>query len=122
MVKKYGKDKIGLYRDDGLVCLENINGSQAEQIRKKFISVFKPELKLNNKTETNLKILNFLDVTLNLNTGTHKPYNKPNKNHLYIIINSNHPPNQIKNIPKRKQKRISKLLITTRIFNNYKDL
>ena len=29
-------------------------------------------------SEMKLKIVNFLDVTLNLNTGTYKPYNKPN--------------------------------------------
>ena len=79
-------------------------------------------MKLSNTTETNLKILNFLDITLNLNTGTHKPYNKPNNNPLYIIINSHHPPNQIKNIPESIQKRISKLSITNRVFNNSKDL
>ena len=79
-------------------------------------------MKLSNTTETNLKILNFLDITLNLNTGTHKPYNKPNNNPLYIIINSHHPTNPIKNIPESIQKRISKLSITNRVFNNSKDL
>ena len=35
---------------------------------------------------------------MNLNTGTHEPYNKPNNNPLYININSNHPPKIIKNL------------------------
>ena len=30
------------------------------------------------RSETNVKSVNFLDVTLNLNTRTHKLYNKPN--------------------------------------------
>ena len=32
--EKYGKYRIGFYRDDGLVCFGNINGSQAERIRR----------------------------------------------------------------------------------------
>ena len=83
--------KVGLYRDDGLACFGNINGSQAERIRKEFISIFKTEFKLNITSEANLKIVNFLDVTLNSNTGTQELYNKPNNNPLYININSNHP-------------------------------
>ena len=59
--EKYRKDKVGLYHDDGLACFGNINGSQAERIRKKFISIFKTEFKLSITNETNLKILNFLD-------------------------------------------------------------
>ena len=38
-------------------------------------------------TEKNLKIVKFLEVTLNLNTRTHKPYNKPNNNPLYTKKN-----------------------------------
>ena len=37
--EKYGKDKIGLHRDDGLACFGNINLSKAERIRKEFISI-----------------------------------------------------------------------------------
>ena len=118
--EKYGKDKIGLYLDDSLACFGNIKGSQAERTRKEFI--FKTEFKLSITSETNLKIVNFLDVTLNLNTRTHEPYNKPNNNPLYININSNHPPKIIKNLPENIQKRISKLSSSTRIFNNSKDL
>ena len=120
--EKYGKDKVGLYRDDGLACFGNINGSQAERIQKEFISIFKTEFKLSITSETNLKIVNFLDVTLNLDNGNHEPYNKPNNNPLYININSNHPPNIIKNLPENIQKRINKLSSSTSIFNNSKDL
>ena len=120
--EKYWKDKIGLYRDDGLACFTNINGSQAERIRKEFISIFKTELRLSITSETNLKIVNFLDVTLNLNTGTHETYNKPKNNPLYINISSNHPPKIIKNLPENIHKRISKLSSSTRIFNGSKDL
>ena len=76
--EKYGTDKIGLYRNDGLACFRNISGSQAEWIRKEFTSIFKSEFKLSITSETNLKIVNFLDITLNLNTGTNETYNKTN--------------------------------------------
>ena len=107
--ERYEIDKIGFYRDDGLACFENTNGLKAERIRKKFLSIFKTEFKLTITCETILKILNFLDVTLNLNTGTHEPYNRPNNNPLYININSNHTPNILKYFPGNIEKRINKL-------------
>ena len=63
-------------------------------------------------------IVNFLDTTLSLNTGTHEPCNKANHNPLYINISSNHPPNIIKNFPENMQKKISKLSSSTSIFSN----
>ena len=49
--------------------------------------------------ECNMKILNYLDVTFNLNDGTYKPHKKPNKEMKYIHVYSNHPPSIIKQIP-----------------------
>ena len=66
--------------------------------------------------------MSFLDVTLNLNIGTHENYNKRNKNSLYINIISNHPPKITKNLSENIQRRISKLSSSTRILNNSKDL
>ena len=122
MGEKYSKDKIGLCRDDGCTCFGNINGSQAERIQKEFISIFETEFKLSITSETNQKIVNFSDVTSNLNNGTHEPYNKPNKNPLHIDINSNHIPKIMKNLPENIQKSRTKLSSSTRIFNNSKDL
>ena len=68
--EKYEKDKVGLYREDGLACFGNINGSQAEQIRKEVISIFKTEFKLTITSEANLRIINFLDIRLNSKTVT----------------------------------------------------
>ena len=86
-----------------------------------FISIFKTELKPNITSETNLKIVNFLDVTLNFNTKTYEPYKKPNNNPLHININSNHQSNIIKNLPENIQKK-NKLSSNTRIFSNSKGL
>ena len=75
--EKYGKERIGLYRDDGLACFENTSGPEAERIRTTFIKLFKNEFSLNIVSDTNLKIVNFLDLTLNLSTGKYEPHNKP---------------------------------------------
>ena len=52
--EKYGKERVGLYRDDGLAYFENISGPQAENIRKGVIKIFKQEFYLNITSETNL--------------------------------------------------------------------
>ena len=57
--EKYRKERVGLYRDDGLAYFENISGPQAEKIRKDVIKIFKQEFDLNITSETNLKIANF---------------------------------------------------------------
>ena len=49
--------------------------------------------------ETNLKEVNFLDVTFNLNSGLYKPYKKPNDQLLYVTTSFDHPPQVIKQLP-----------------------
>ena len=49
--------------------------------------------------DANKKVVNFLDVTLDLNTGKFKPYSKPPTTPLYVHSQSNHPPNILTNIP-----------------------
>ena len=44
------------------------------------------------KVEANHKIVNYLDITLNLETGLFKPYSKPNNTVHYVHQKSNHPP------------------------------
>ena len=120
--EKYGKHRIGLYRDDGLACFGYTSGPQADRIRKDFIKIFKEDFDLSITCETNLKAVNFLDVTLNLTTGKYQPYNKPDNNPLYINILSNHPPNIIKNLPGNISKRINNLSGDETTFNKSKDL
>ena len=38
--KKYNKNNVGLYRDDGLAIFRNINGHQADKIRNNVYEVF----------------------------------------------------------------------------------
>ena len=110
LVEKYGKHRRGLYRDDGLACLEYTSGPQADEIRKDLIKIFREDFDLNITCETNLKAINFLDVTLNVTTGKYQPYNKPDNNHLYINILSN------------ISERINTLSADERTFNKSKDL
>ena len=46
-----------------------------------------------------MKIVNYLDITLNLNDGSFRPYHKPDNQTNYIHNESNHPPNILKQIP-----------------------
>ena len=117
--EKYGKDNVGLYRDDGLVLLRNESGPQSERTRKDITQEFKKQ-GLNISISTNLKICNFLDVTLNLTDGTYYPYRKPNNETLYIDRNSNHPPTIIKHLPAAIGRRISDISSTKEPFNKAK--
>ena len=96
--KKYNKNEIGLYRDDGLTSFKNTSGPQAERIKMDFQKIFK-EYGLAIVSECNLKISDNLDVILNLNNETYRPYHKPSNELTYVHKNSNYPPNIIKQIP-----------------------
>ena len=62
------------------------------------------------------EIVNFLDVTLDLSNNSYKPFIKTNQNPSYINVNSNHPKNIIKQIPKAVNLRIGKLSANEKIF------
>ena len=64
----------------------------------------------------NVKVVNFLDLTLDISAGTYKPYMKPGNIPLYINRKSNHPPNIIKNIPPAINRRLSKISINEKVF------
>ena len=97
--EKYDKNDIGLYRDDGLAVFKNISGPESERIKKNFQSLFK-KYGLEIIIECNKKVVDYLDVTFHLKDGTYKPYHKPDHKISYINVQSNHPPNIIKQLPK----------------------
>ena len=113
------KNHCGLYRDDGLLVLRNANRQKIDRIRKKVIQLFKGSGFLID-IETNLKIVNFLDITFNLSNGTFKPYKKPNDSMLYIQKSSNHLPQIIKQLPKIISDRRSKNSSNEEDFNECK--
>jgi hypothetical protein len=87
----FGKDRVGLYRDDGLILLKGTRGRLADQTRKKLHHLFE-QFDLKITAEVSHQTVNFLDITLNLADGSYKPYRKPNNEPLYINSHSNHPP------------------------------
>ncbi len=121
LTTKYEKDSIGLYRDDGLAIFKNITGQQADRIRKDITKQFKQH-GLNITIQTNLKIVNYLDVTFNLKNASYYPYKKPNNNPLYINTKSNHPPNIIKQLPAAINRRISDISCNETEFNKAKPI
>ena len=67
--------------------------------------------------EANKKVVDFLDITLDLRTAIYKPYKKQNSNLTFIHKQSNHPPSIIKNLPKSINKRLSTYSKNAQIFN-----
>ena len=67
--------------------------------------------------ERNKQVVDYLDVTFNLRDGTYKPYHKPDKKITYINVQSNHPPNIIKQLPKTMEQRLSNNSSNETIFN-----
>ena len=94
---------------------EYINGQQIDQLRKKIIKIVK-EIGFKIDIETNLKIVNFLDMTFNLINVSYKPYKKPVDTLLYINKNSNHPPQIIKKLPKTINYRLCRNYSNAEIF------
>ena len=118
LAKVYGIQNVGLYRDDTLACLGKICGPASDKIRKDMIRIFRENVDLKITITTNLKTVNFLNVTFNLCTGKYQLYKKPNEKPIYINVNSNYPPNIIKVLPNNISKRISNISSAKSTFNN----
>ena len=86
LANKFDKNSFSFYRDDGLA----LNGLSLE-------------------IECDLKIVNYLDITLDLNTDTYKPYRKRNHETLYIHAQSNYPADILKQLPTLIESRLSNL-------------
>ena len=113
------KSNFGLYWDDGLALLRNFNGQKTDRVRKNVIGVFK-DIGFSFEIETNLKEVDFIEVSLNLWNGTYRHYKKLNDSLLYIPNLSNHPPNVIKQIPNSIHERLPKSSSNEEIFGSTK--
>ena len=119
-IKKIKVNRQGVnslkYRDDGLL-VSRMTARNTDRFKKKLHELYGYyglRLKIEN---CNVKIVNFLDISLNLNTGNYHPYMKPNNIIKYINTNSNHPPATIKNTVKNINNRISRNSANEEIFN-----
>ena len=69
-----------------------------------------------------MKIVSYLDVSLNLNNSNYRPYHKPDNEILYIHKDSNHPPSVLKQTPTSIERRTSTLSPKETIFNQSKEI
>ena len=93
----------------------NTSGPQAEKIKKHFQNIVRKN-NLNIIVKCNLKIVDYLEVTLNLSDGSYKPFHKPNSEVNYIHRESNHSPSIIKQLPLSAESRLSKLSSDENVF------
>ena len=78
--------------------MKNKSARLADKTRKELHKCLE-QFGLKITAEANLHVVNFLDVTFDLNNGKFKPYRKPNDDPLYINRHSNHPPSIIRQLP-----------------------
>ena len=63
-----------------------------------------------------MNVVNYLDVTFNLNDGSYRPYRKPNDESHYIHIQSDNRPSITKQLPRSIAKSLSPLSSSKDIF------
>ena len=106
---------VGIYRDDCLlVC--RLTPRQTQKLTEDLQELF-DHYKLKIVTDANHKIINFLDITMDLNTGIYSSYMKPNNTIKYINTKSNHPPGILANNPANINKRLSRNSANEDVFN-----
>ena len=88
-------------------------------MRKNIIKIFK-DFGFQHWRKTNLKIVDFLEITFNLNNGTYKPYKKTNDSLLFINKSSKHPPQIFNQLPKIVNERLSRNSSNEELFNSSK--
>ena len=101
------KSDCGLYRDDGLVILRNVNGQQIDRTRKNIIKIFK-DVGFSIDIENDTKVVEFLDITFILNNGIYKRYKKANNTLLYVNKCSTHRSQIINQILRTIDERLSR--------------
>ena len=67
-----------------MFILLKINKQQTEGVRKKIINIFK-NIKLKIENATNLKEVDFLDVTFNLENNIYRPYKNQMINQFILM-------------------------------------
>ena len=111
---------VGIYRDDGLIIVKNSSGPKADRIRKEITRKFK-KIGFKIDVKSNIKIVDFLDVTFNISNNTIQNYMKPNNSLIYVNTKSNHPPKVIAQIPKSVNFRLARNSSNLELFNKYKE-
>ena len=113
------KAHAGLYRDDGLIYIENAKGPLLNKIEKALHRIFKSN-SLKISIEQKGHSVNFFDVTLETD-GSYKSYRKPDGTTKYVNKASNHPSSILKNIPASIQRRLNSISSSEDMFGGAKD-
>ena len=87
-----------------------------ERKKKLIVKTFK-QCGLAITIEFNLKTVNFLDITFDLQNNVYKTYRNANDKPTYINKNSNHPPSILKQLTKSIEKRLSETSSSKDIFD-----
>ena len=95
----------GLYYDDGLIIVDKSTPKKCDGIRKRLNKLF-DEFGFRLDIRTDLQITDYLDVTLNLYSGTVSPFRKKNQDLRYVNRGSNHPTQVFKHVPKGIEHRL----------------
>ena len=114
-------DTFGLYRDDFLALVSG-TGPEIDRMKKKIIQIFKMHGLGMSFEGPPGKVVNFLDIELNLTKNSYKPYVKAQDSLLYVHNDSNHPPNIIRNLPGMICNRISNLCKDSDTFDESKNM
>jgi hypothetical protein len=101
------QNNIGLYRDDGLAAFDK-TPRDIENVKKEICKTFS-EHNLKITIQANKKSVNYLDITLDLRSGTYKPFNKPGNTPQYVNRHSSHPPSILRSIPESINRRLSNI-------------
>ena len=91
--------------------------TQLETIKKSLQKTVK-DFGLEVAAESNLKIVNYLDVTLSLHDDSFRPCDKSDDIIQYINKEFNHPPNLIKHLPASIEKQLSNNSFDKKYFKN----
>ena len=112
------------YRDDGLGIFCNVLKPEIERKKKAIGKGFK-EWGMLITIQCNLKTVDFLDMTFNLDHNVYKPFRKENNKPININKHSNDPPSILRQLPKSIKKQISQTSSNKDIFDEsikpYKD-
>ncbi|XP_057301871.1 uncharacterized protein LOC130636231 [Hydractinia symbiolongicarpus] len=102
-----------------LLLKDNLCPPSTDTKRKKIIETFKT-IGFDIEIQTTLKRVDFLDITLDLDSETFKPYKKPNDQLQYVHILSNHPKNILKQLPISINDRLVKNSSNEQVFDQAK--
>ena len=107
------------YRDNGLVIEDKSPPKKCDGIRKRLHRLF-GEFGFKLDIQTDLKIADYLDVTLNLYNGTISSFRKRNQDLRYVDRGSNYPKQVFKHISKGIENRLSNNFSNKEIFERSK--